>query len=293
VGLLPELPEASVVVPTLERPAALASCLAALDGQVHVDGLEVIVVDAGVRQSDTVERIVGAHKRARLVRSAGSSPAAARNAGMRTARGRFVLFIDDDCTPVPQWAAKLLEGLRAGADAVAGRSVLVSSQARLAAATQVIFDYVTDPPESSRATAFATANNVGSTAELLAAVPFDERYAFASEDRDWCARIIASGRGLFVVRDAVVQHHEELTLSRFFRRHVAYGRGSFQFHRAHPSAGRIEPPHFYVGLLRKGFERGFAIGAAVVVAQLATGIGYGLAAWSDWHQRRPGPLPTP
>lgn len=276
-----------MVVPTLDRPGALASCLAALDVQVHVDGLEVIVVDAGIRQSDTVERIVRASTRTRLVRSPGSSPAAARNAGMRAAHGRFVLFIDDDCTPVPQWAAKLLERLRAGADAVAGRSVLVSSHSRLAAATQVIFDYVTDPPASSRATAFATANNVGSTAELLAAVPFDERYTFAGEDRDWCARIIASGRGLFVVRDAVVRHHEKLTLGRFFRRHVAYGRGSFQFHRAHPSAGWVEPPHFYVGLLRKGFERGLAIGGAVVVAQLATGIGYGLAAWSDWYQRPP------
>ncbi len=281
------MPEASVVVPTFHRPVALASCLAALDEQVHVDGLEVVVVDAGVRRSDAVEEIVRSSKRARLVRSAGSSPAAARNAGLRTARGRFVLFIDDDCTAVPQWAARLLERLRAGADAVAGRSILVSSHNRLAAATQVIFDYVTDPPAFGRATAFATANNVGSTAELLAAVPFDESYTFAGEDRDWCARIIASGRGLLVVPDAVVRHHEQLTLGRFVRRHMAYGRGSFEFHRAHPSAGWIESPQFYVALLLRGFERGPAIGSAVALAQIATAIGYAHGAWDEWRRRRP------
>ncbi|MQA75642.1 MAG: glycosyltransferase, partial [Solirubrobacterales bacterium] len=77
----------SVVVPTRDRPEALARCLAALAGQ-DVAGLEVIVVDDGSRDRGAVEAALGGPagpagaspalagaRRARLLRTPGRGPA--------------------------------------------------------------------------------------------------------------------------------------------------------------------------------------------------------------------------
>ncbi len=86
-------------------PGPLARCLAALDGQRGVR-LEVLVVDDGSRDPADIRRIAASHG-VRLLRLEGGGPAAARNAGIRAARGSVVLLTDDDCIPSPDWAAEL------------------------------------------------------------------------------------------------------------------------------------------------------------------------------------------
>jgi glycosyltransferase involved in cell wall biosynthesis len=111
-------PRLSVVVPTGDRPVALARCLAAL-GLQTAHGLEVVVVDDASKDAAAVAAIVAAAG-ARLVCAAGRGPAAARNAGARAARAPVVCFTDDDCAPAPAWAAALVERIAEGADAAAG-----------------------------------------------------------------------------------------------------------------------------------------------------------------------------
>ena len=69
--------------------------------------LEVVVVDDGSADVRAVERVVETHEGVQLVRLDGRGPAAARNAGIRTARADVVLLTDDDCVPAPGWAAAL------------------------------------------------------------------------------------------------------------------------------------------------------------------------------------------
>ncbi|MGH3142693.1 MAG: glycosyltransferase, partial [Gaiellales bacterium] len=110
-------PLISVIVPTRDRPAALARCLGALASQTAADALEVIVVDDGSRAADEVREVVALHRRARLIQRAGGGPAAARNAGGQHARGAVLCFTDDDCAPQQEWAERLAEALDCGADA--------------------------------------------------------------------------------------------------------------------------------------------------------------------------------
>ncbi|MDP1850369.1 MAG: glycosyltransferase, partial [Solirubrobacteraceae bacterium] len=90
----------SVVVPTRDRPEALARCLAALARQRGADELEIVVVD----DSDGGG---AAAPGARVVHGGARGPAAARNLGVRAARGAIVCFTDDDCVPAPDWAQRL------------------------------------------------------------------------------------------------------------------------------------------------------------------------------------------
>ena len=97
----------SVVIPTAGRPEALERCLAALAPQRDALGVEVIVVDDGV-----VPSVVGGDDGAgpdRLLRAGGRGAAAARNLGAQAARGRLLLFLDDDLVPAPDFVARHLE----------------------------------------------------------------------------------------------------------------------------------------------------------------------------------------
>jgi GT2 family glycosyltransferase len=94
--------DASVVIPTKDRPLALMRCLRALSEQQTSRRFEVIVVDDGssppLRSAD-LESLPSA----RVIRSDGIGPGAARNRGIRSALAPFILFTDDDTAPSPHW----------------------------------------------------------------------------------------------------------------------------------------------------------------------------------------------
>ena len=157
---------ASVVVPTRDRPRALARCLAALDVQQGIV-VEVVVVDDGSVDTRAVERVVERHEGVRLVRLDGCGPAAARNAGVRAARAEVVLLTDDDCVPAPGWAAAL-------AAAVEGRRVVAVGQTEFDPAHPLV---AAKPPRRSACATIvsdAATRNLALPRELALAVPLDE-----------------------------------------------------------------------------------------------------------------------
>lgn len=270
--MIERTPPVSVVVPTRNRPAALARCLGALERQTGCPAFEVVVVDDGSARGAEVADVVGASPRARLVRESGRGPAAARNAGGAAAVGSTLLFVDDDCEPEPRWAARLVEAIARGADVAAGRSVNPRADDALAEATQTILDYLTERALDADGTAaYVSTTNFACRAEVLMAVPFDPAFA-TGEDRDWSARLRRFGYRLVVEPAATVVHRQELTFGAFWWKHVTYGRGSRRYRQAH--ARSLERPLFYTGLVREGFRRGRRTGLAVCVAQVATAVGY-------------------
>jgi GT2 family glycosyltransferase len=256
------------VVPTRDRPDALAACLAALAAQTAED-VEVVVVDDGSVDGEAVAAVVDRHPGVRLVRGAGRGPAAARNLGARTAAGELLCFTDDDCRPVPGWVGALRRRAEGGAEAVVGPTRNGRPHSPVATAAQIVTNHLTDASLDRVAgtVGFGPTSNVAVRATVHQRVPFDEDYPLAAgEDRDWCARLAAAGVALAWAPDAAVDHHQDLTLRTFWRQQARYGRGA---HRFHGGRGR-QPVRFYVALLRTGFAAGPRTGALVVLAQLAT-----------------------
>ncbi len=103
-----QAPCASIIVPTRNRPHLLRQALASILAQTSPD-FEVVVVDDGsAGEHLAAMRALAAELDPRFVflfRDPGESrhgPAAARNAGVVRARGRYVAFLDDDdywCDP--------------------------------------------------------------------------------------------------------------------------------------------------------------------------------------------------
>jgi len=276
-------PDLSVVVPTHDRPASLARSLAALEAQRTDATLEIVVVDDASAAADEVAEVVASSRNARLVRHPEPrGPAAARGAGGRAASAPLVAYTDDDCVPEPDWAERLLDAFDRGADAVAGTTVDASARNPYDAASQLIVNFLVDrATDGGSRTSFAPSSNVACRATVLRDVPFDDRFRGFGEDRDWCARLVAAGYSLVVEPDAVVWHHQGLDFRRFWRKHLVYGRGAYDFRRLSTAPRRFEPTGFYVDLVRTGFENGVSVGALVSLAQVATVAGFARQALAD------------
>lgn len=255
----------SVVVPTRDRPEALARCLEALARQRGGE-IEIVVVDDGGG---------AVAPGARVVRAGGRGPAAARNLGARAARGDVVCFTDDDCLPAPGWAHRLAAACADGG-AAAGPTLADPAAGAAAAAAQLLTNTLmlsTRAPAAGGGTAlrFAPTCNLACHADTLRAVPFDESFPLAAgEDRDWCARLVASGRLLHHVPDAAVVHRPELGPRGLVRQGLRYGRGAVGFR---DSGGALAGAAFYRRLARATVAAGPRTAACVALAQAAVAAG--------------------
>jgi GT2 family glycosyltransferase len=264
------LTSASVVIPTRDRPASLARCLAALGRQGGP--FEVVVVDDGSGDATAVAR-VAAEAGATLIRRGGNGPAAARNAGAGATGGSVICFLDDDCEPAEGWLTPLV-AVAAQAGAAAGTTVNVAA-GRPAAAAQAITNGLlgSSLDAASGRLGFAPSCNLAVRRDLFEAVAFDESFPLAAgEDRDWSARAGAAGHAPLYVPEAVVLHRHELSAGAFLRQQFRYGRGGARY-RSAALGRRVAPASFYRGLAREARAGGPGVAALLAAAQVATAAG--------------------
>ena len=256
----------SIVVPTYRRPDSLARCLEAIQGlEFPRDRFEVLVVDDGspTPPADIVASLDHSLQ-AQLVSMRHAGPATARNTGARLARGRYLVFTDDDCMPDADWLNSIdrWTSSNPGPLVVGGHTVNVLTDNVYAEASQGIVDYLYEYfGEHSAPRRFFTSNNlVVPRDDFVDIGGFDEKFALpAAEDRDFCERWIEAGNPLQYASDVMVRHAHTLGFVRFNRQHFNYGRGAFDLHRSRAQRGegalKIEPLRFYAGLIAYPLRR--------------------------------------
>ena len=113
------IPDVSIVVPTRNRLGLLQQTLASISAQTF-DRIETIVVD-DASDDGTADWLASlAADRVRTIRlGSHGERSAARNRGLEAARGRFVMFLDDDDLLVGDAIALLVRGLERHPRAVA------------------------------------------------------------------------------------------------------------------------------------------------------------------------------
>lgn len=119
--------DASVIICTYNRRHNLQDCFSALEGQQDVEGLnwEVLLVDNN--SSDDTGRFCETYARRtalnfRYTFAARQGLSYARNHGIEQARGRYLIFIDDDIQVTPKWLSAIVQTFREhDCDAVGGR----------------------------------------------------------------------------------------------------------------------------------------------------------------------------
>lgn len=278
-----ELPTFSIIVPTYQRHAQLAACLAALAALDYPHEFEVVVVDDGSRpRVDAVCEPFRASLALKLVAQENAGPAAARNLGATIARGALLVFTDDDCCPAPDYLRSLAARFRESPAAlVGGRTINALAENPYSATSQLIIETVYEfynASPSGDATFFAS-NNFALPADAFRdAGGFDERFR-CSEDRDFCERWRMRGGALVYEPEAVVRHAHALSPVSLWRQHFGYGRGAFIFHekRGARTGTQFKPdPAFYMKLLRAALAQPRAALMTLLLAwaQAANAAGY-------------------
>lgn len=279
----------SVIIPTYNRPQALAACLGAIArSTLAPTDYEVIVVDDGsaVSLAPVVARFVSLLPVA-LLSQPHRGPGAARNAGAALARGRFLAFTDDDCLPAAAWLARLAKRFDGCANAaVGGRTLNALESNPYAAASQLLNHYLYDYylVESRDGGFFATNNLALPRARFLALGGFDTGFPVpAAEDREFCNRWRCHGFDFLYAPEAVVCHAHDLTFPAFMRQHFIYGRGAHHYHHTRKvqqqTPVQLEPLAFYRNLFRYPFRQGggrkaVGLSALLALAQTVYAIGY-------------------
>ncbi|HWT03640.1 MAG TPA: glycosyltransferase family A protein [Pyrinomonadaceae bacterium] len=104
------MPLFTVVIPTYNRAGFIVETINSVLAQTDAD-FEVVVVDDGSTDDtqNVVRRDFGQLEKVRYVRQANAERGAARNRGIREARGRFVIFLDSDDFMRPDHLSTLRE----------------------------------------------------------------------------------------------------------------------------------------------------------------------------------------
>jgi glycosyltransferase involved in cell wall biosynthesis len=253
----------SIIVPVFNRPDNLERLLNSLQNLDYPSSkYEVVIVDDGCPNPIT-DNFARFHSGLNftLVRQENSGPGAARNLGARIAKGRYIVFTDDDCIADPKLLKGHADGLGGSEDIVSGGRVENGLAGNLfSEATHLLADYIYLNYNPTRINgAFFPANNLAvSRRSFLDFSGFDPLLRFG-EDRDFCYRWASMGYRFANAPDAVVRHVHYLDFISFLELHFSYGRGTGQFRRRCLRKGlsrvKINPPLWYARLVFCGLKK--------------------------------------
>lgn len=226
---------ASVVIPAYNQADTIRECVEALQHQtVSRSCYEIIVVDDG--STDDTGRIAQ-EAGAQVVGQARGRLAAARNAGIRAARGEIVCFTDGDCIPRPDWLAQLTTTLRKP-DIIGCKGVYATRQTELLARfVQIEYEDKYDRLRTQRRIDFIDTYCAAYRREvLLANNGFDETFPHL-EDQELSFRLATRGYQMVFQPGAVVYHGHPTGLAEYFRKKFIIGFWKAQVVRRFPGRG--------------------------------------------------------
>lgn len=236
----------SVVIPTYQRCASLGRTLRALACQtIPATEYEVIVAIDG-SDDGTTEMVAGFDAPYRLtsVWQPNRGRAAARNAGIRIARGGCVVFLDDDMEPVPGFLLAHREAHPPGSR----RAVVGPAPIRAEATSPPIVHYrasgvrahqdrLAQPGYRLGFRDVYTGNLSVPRDVLLEVGGFDESFClYGHEDYELGLRLLKAGVELGYRADATAHQRYDKDFPALARDAIARGRTAVQFARKHPEA---------------------------------------------------------
>ncbi len=277
----------SIIIPTFNRPFALNRALQSIVEQRNEKAeIEIIVVNDGgmdiyqgivKKYNDQIPIIYHYQKN--------QGPARARNNGAKLSHGKYLVFLDDDCSLSSEWlkCAKI----RTTPDRViGGKTVNCIPENIYAQTSQDLIDYLYAYYNREYQNAdFITSNNMIIPQAIFKALNgFDTDFTdAAAEDRDFCDRVKYAGYKIYYAPDIIICHWHEMHFKQFFTQHFKYGFRAKLFHEKrslwNDAEFKVEPPSFYINLVLFPFKKhsfliALRISCLLVITQIANTLGF-------------------
>ena len=220
----------SVVVPVFNTSEFLEKVIRSLQAQSGQVEAEMIFVDNG--STDGSREILENHPDLRVIDEPERGSYAARNAGLRMARGEIIAFTDSDCYPRPDW----LQTIRAGFESPTAQVLL---GARVPEHSSVALDLIADYENTKSGFVCASddprvycghTNNMAVRREAWQRCgPFLHRER--GSDTIFVRRVAETFGCAAVAYDAdmVVQHAELNSIAAYYNKVRTYGRSRQQY----------------------------------------------------------------
>lgn len=216
----------SVIIPVYNDQEGLDRCLEALGSQiVSSSDFEVIVVDNNSNPAMVIAENHPFGTEIILCEKPGSY--AARNAGMETANGDLLAFLDADCIPDKNWLKNGIKAIQSVSNhTLAGGEVLLTQSTNPTAVE--LYQRITGFGQKhniQHKSFAATANLFIKPEDAIAVGKFNEEL-LSGGDLEWCWRAKEKGIDLIYVPDALVTTSPRKSLKAAIKqaRRVAGGR---------------------------------------------------------------------
>jgi succinoglycan biosynthesis protein ExoA len=281
-----ELLRLSIIVPVRNEQAHIRRTLKMLlDQDYPSDRFEVLVVDGEStdRTAEIVREFAQNGEPVRLLSNAKRWSSAARNVGVRAAKGDVILVIDGHCELPHRYHFRAVSDAfqRSGA-AVLGRpqpltvSDATPLQRAIAVARASRLGHHPDSYIYTSRDRFVPAQSVGAAyrAEIFGRIGyFDERFD-ACEDVDFNYRADQRELPCFLAAGAVVHYQPRASLRGLFNQLARYGRGRVRLGRKHPATlgwKSLAPAVFVLCLLVMALLAPLSLSARWALALLTGG----------------------
>ena len=224
---------ASVVIPAYNADQTLKSCLDALREQEISAPYEIIVVDDC--SDDQTASLAAGSDVILIQHDQRRGAAAARNNGVKTARGEIICFTDADCVPKSDWLYEILLPF-SGQDTSGCKGVYITKQKEIVARfVQIEYEDKYDLLEKQAQIDFIDTYSAAYRREVLQANNgFDEQFTYL-EDQELSFRLAERGYKMVFHPQAAVYHQHADSLAAYARKKFTIGYWKAQVVRRFPN----------------------------------------------------------
>jgi glycosyltransferase involved in cell wall biosynthesis len=214
-------PLISVVVPSYNSSPTISACLDSLFSQKGDTSFEVVVADSS--RDSTRSEIESKWPQVELVKLPEKTFAGpSRNAGARAARGRYLAFIDADCTADPFWIQTIRDRFREGWVAIGGSIENGSKNCYWSRAEYLLELLEFSPRSPARGALFLSSANSAYLKEL-----FMECGGFPDirlgEDMLLAEKIRRKGVDTRFFPEIRISHMNHTGMDKFYRKQLSHG----------------------------------------------------------------------
>jgi len=212
----------SVIVPAYNAAQTLPNCIGALLNQTFDRAAyELIIVDDG--SADETAQAAdrpGVH----LIRQVHAGPAAARNTGIKRARGDLLLFTDADCEPARDWIEAMVQPF-ADPRVMGCKGVYRTRQRGLLPRfVQVEYEEKYRPMMGMDSIDFIDTYSAGYRRSVFENAGLFAEDILAAEDAEFSFRLAQRGYRLVFNPQGVVYHTHAENLMHYLRRKFRFGK---------------------------------------------------------------------